>query len=247
MPGSLTRSLVLGALALLAIPATSGAHFKVSPKRAPAAALERVVFEIPNERPDASTRRVAVQLPDGFLSVAPGPVSGWKVRLVTEPLARPADVDGKQIKSEVKRIVLTAPTASARLGPGEAEGRFVFRMLLPDTPGKTLTFKAIQGYDSGELVRWIGPPGTPEPAALMTLTAAKPQKPREDGAAGSDQGAAKDQAGSESASPPGADSTPGDGSEDGTSALLVAAIVAGGLLLAGGVAALLRSRRRGAG
>jgi hypothetical protein len=37
--------------------------------------------------------------------------------------------------------------------------------------GETLTFPALQTYDSGEVVRWIGPPDADEPAAEVTLTA----------------------------------------------------------------------------
>ena len=34
----------------------------------------------------------------------------------------------------------------------------------PDEPGTSLTFKALQTYDDGEVVRWIGAPDADEPA-----------------------------------------------------------------------------------
>ena len=39
--------------------------------------------------------------------------------------------------------------------------------------GASLTFKVLQRYEDGEIVRWIGPPGTSEPAATLRLTAAR--------------------------------------------------------------------------
>ena len=36
-------------------------------------------------------------------------------------------------------------------------------------PGDKLTFKALQTYDDGEIVRWIGPEDADEPAPTVTL------------------------------------------------------------------------------
>ena len=38
--------------------------------------------------------------------------------------------------------------------------------------GEKLTFKALQTYEDGEVVRWIGPEDADEPAPVVTLTAA---------------------------------------------------------------------------
>ena len=44
---------------------------------------------------------------------------------------------------------------------------------MPDgKPGSEVTFKALQTYQGGEVVRWIGPPDADEPAPTVTLTAA---------------------------------------------------------------------------
>ena len=44
---------------------------------------------------------------------------------------------------------------------------------MPDgQAGQQLTFKALQTYDDGEVVRWIGPEDADEPAPIVTLTAA---------------------------------------------------------------------------
>ena len=44
---------------------------------------------------------------------------------------------------------------------------------MPNEPGKALTFKALQTYSNGEVVRWIGPPDADEPAPQVTLTASR--------------------------------------------------------------------------
>ena len=36
--------------------------------------------------------------------------------------------------------------------------------------GDTLTFKALQTYEDGDVVRWIGPEDADEPAPVVTLT-----------------------------------------------------------------------------
>ena len=42
---------------------------------------------------------------------------------------------------------------------------------MPGKAGDALTFKAVQTYSAGEVVRWIGPEGSDNPAPKVTLTA----------------------------------------------------------------------------
>ena len=44
--------------------------------------------------------------------------------------------------------------------------------MIPGKPGQTLTFKALQTYSNGDVVRWIGAPDADEPAPRVQLTAA---------------------------------------------------------------------------
>jgi uncharacterized protein len=44
--------------------------------------------------------------------------------------------------------------------------------VIPGTAGQTLTFKALQTYSNGSVVRWIGAPDADEPAPQVKLTAA---------------------------------------------------------------------------
>ena len=49
--------------------ATASAHVEIKPARAPAGDEARLTFEVPNERPDAATERIVIQMPGGVTSV----------------------------------------------------------------------------------------------------------------------------------------------------------------------------------
>jgi LPXTG-motif cell wall-anchored protein len=92
---------------------------------------------------------------------------------------------------------------------------------MPEEAGKTLSFPTLQTYDSGRVVRWIGPPDAEKPAPRVTLTAAE------------GHGVA-------------ASAEPGGTAEAGGAPmeLGLAALALGGLGLAGGGASVARRRRR---
>ena len=146
---------------VLALPVTAAlAHVEVKPKRARAGAEARLTFEVPNERPDATTTRIAIQLPTGVRAGTARRSGGWRVR------------------ASGRRVTLVA--TGGRELRGEERGRFPLELQLPLRPRTSLVFKVLQIYDDGEIVRWIGPPGTSEPAARLRLDAAKPaQAPTE--------------------------------------------------------------------
>jgi hypothetical protein len=149
----------LAALAVvLAMPVTAAVgHVEVKPKRAPAGAEARLTFEVPNERPDATTTRIAIQLPAGVRAGTTRRSGGWRVR------------------ASGRRVTLVA--TGGRELRGDERGRFPLELQLPLRPRTSLVFKVLQIYDGGEIVRWIGPPGTSEPAARLRLSAAKPAEP----------------------------------------------------------------------
>lgn len=143
--------------AALALPAASAsAHVEIKPARAPAGAEAKRTLEVPNERPDAVTTEIAIQLPRGVTAALGRRSGGWRVR------------------AAARTVTLTAPRS--RVLRGEERGRFPLVLQLPVRPRTTLTFKVLQTYDSGEVVRWIGPPGTSEPAPRLRLTAAAAQR-----------------------------------------------------------------------
>ena len=152
------RRLALLAAAALLPAASASAHVEVQPARAPAGGEARLSFEVPNERADAATRRIVIQMPGGVTSVDGLALRGWKLTMRAQG-------------GEVRRATLAAPRG--RELTGEERGRFRMLVGLPGREGATLTFKVLQVYDSGEIVRWLGPAGTSEPAPTLRLTAAR--------------------------------------------------------------------------
>jgi uncharacterized protein YcnI len=216
--------------ASLALPTAAGAHVTLHPGSVPAGAETELVVRVPNERDDAATTKVALQLPHGFVGAEYEQQPGWSVKVVHAHLARPIQTDDGPISDEVREIVWTADRGGG-IPPG-AFADFPIAVLVPDDAG-TLTFKALQTYSNGEVVRWIGPPSADEPAPLVTVTAA----------AAGDGEASHDAA---SAAPVSAAGAANDDGGDGPSTgLVVVALVLGALGLIAGGLALLRGGRRG--
>jgi periplasmic copper chaperone A len=209
------RCAITAALAAsLTLPATAAAHVTLQPQEAPAKAFVREDIRVPNELDNASTIKVDVQLPDGFLSVSYEPVNpGWKTKVTTQKLPQPVKTEDGEVTEQVKRVTWTGGT----IGPGQFQD-FPLSVQIPDKPGQALTFKAIQTYDNGKVVRWIGPPDAAEPAPQLKVTAAQPE-----------------QAATTSSSK--------DDSDDDSNTLAIVALIVGGLgLLAGGAAVATRRR-----
>ena len=126
---------------------------------------------MPTERDNASTVKVDVQLPHGFVSVSYEPKPGWTVAVTKAKLAKPVQSDDGPIDEEVRQITFTGHGAAGRIGPGEFMD-FPLSVQIPGKAGDKLTFKAIQTYSNGEVVRWIGAPDSDTPAPRVTLTPA---------------------------------------------------------------------------
>jgi uncharacterized protein YcnI len=210
--------LALGAVTLV-LPASAWAHVELEPTEQPADEFVRADLRVPNERDNASTKKVAVRFPPGFLFASYQPVPGWKGNITTEKLAKPVASPEKgepPIKEQVKQATFTA--TGAGIGPDQFQD-FGLSLLMPNKPGTTLTFKAIQTYSNGETVRWIGPPDSEEPAPQVKLTSA-----------------------SETPATPAA--SIGEDDDDASKGLGIAALILGALGLLAGGAALAASRRR---
>jgi periplasmic copper chaperone A len=216
---------ILGLVGLaLAAPAAAQAHVTVQPEEVPAGEFVRLDVRVPNERDNADTDRVEVQMPDGFAFVSYEPIAGWRAQVKNEKLAQPIQAEGEQINEQVATVTWTATDPNAAIGPNEFRD-FGLSVGLPEQAqaGQVLTFPAIQTYSSGEKVRWIGPPDSEEPAAQVTLTAAP-----------AEGGSAADTGGGESESD--------DEDEGAPTWLAIVALVVGALGLVAGVASLARSR-----
>jgi uncharacterized protein YcnI len=137
----------------------SAAHAHVQVLPAVVAPLDAVRFTIivPGES-NARTTRVELQLPPDLLPFAWEDVPGWKRRIV--PGNDPASVGN---------VIWTGRLAT----DGFVE--FSFLAGTPQSPGE-ISWKAIQTYDDGTVVRWVGPPGSEEPAAVTLVSEDAPRQ-----------------------------------------------------------------------
>jgi uncharacterized protein len=159
---------------------------------------------------------------------------GWAPKVITAKLAKPVQTDDGEVTEGVKEIVW-----SADKGAGIPPGQFLDFPISTEIPGKEgeeLTFKTLQYYDNGEVVRWIGGPSSEEPAPQIDVTAPG--------------GVLQDVAGSETA-PPSRSASPSAGgeatvasSDSASKGLGIAALILGALGLLAGGAALVRGGTR---
>jgi uncharacterized protein len=152
--------------AVLISAGAASAHVTVHPNRLPAAGFTTMVVRVPNEEANASTTKVDVQLPPGFLFVSTAPVPGWTAKMVQHKLDTPIKTMDGTISSEISEV----SWSGGKIEPGQYL-EFPLSVAMPDTPGTTLTFKSIQTYDNGDVVRWIGDPSSDHPAPRVAVTA----------------------------------------------------------------------------
>jgi uncharacterized protein YcnI len=202
----------------LALPAAAQAHVTVNPSTAPAGSFAELLVRVPNEQDNANTTKVDLQLPPGFVEASYEAQPGWTVKVTKRKLATPVQTDDGPVTEEVARITWTATGKQGAIAPGQFKD-FPLSVQIPDSANTALTFKALQTYSNGQIVRWIGAPDSDTPAPQVKVTPA-----------------------SVTAAPaPAAKASDANGASKG---LGIAALVAGilGLLLGG--AALLTARRR---
>jgi periplasmic copper chaperone A len=225
----MNRAIAIAATAgVLAFPAAAGAHVTLQPSEVPAGGFTRLDVRVPTERENASTTKVEVQFPPGFTTASTEPVPGWTAEVTRAKLAKPqVNDEGEKITDRVDTVTWTSDGDRGSIGPGEFQD-FGLSVAIPDKAGSALTFKAVQTYSNGEVVRWIGPPDSEEPAPQVKLTAAEAEA-----GGGESEPAAQQQ--------PRAD---GDGDDGGSDTLAIIALIVGIAGLAAGLAALLLGRGR---
>jgi periplasmic copper chaperone A len=201
--------------AILALPGVAAAHVTLQPEDADAEAFVVENVRVPNEQDNASTSKVSVQFPPGFAEVSFAPVPGWKVAVKKTKLAEPITTDeGDKLTEQVSQVTWTG----GKIGPGEFQD-FPVSLQMPAEP-QTLTFKATQTYDNGDVTRWIEPPDGEEPAPQVKVIAAPGDAPETQAAAASSS------------------------TDEDSNTLAIIALIVGGLGLVAGIAALV-TRRRG--
>jgi uncharacterized protein len=157
------------AVMLLALPAS--AHVTVhSGDATPGGDDAEIVFRVPNEEP-APTTKVEIALPADkpIAGVYAEAKPGWTFTIRRTKLATPIKTDDGDITTAVVDVVWTATAGGIPVGGYDdftlAAGH------LPETA--SITFKAVQTYRDGTVVRWIETGASAQhPAPVLTLGAA---------------------------------------------------------------------------
>jgi periplasmic copper chaperone A len=222
------------AAVVIALPAAAGAHVTLNPNTAAAKGFTELLIRVPNEQDNASTTKVAVQFPPGFVSASYQPKPGWTVTVQKRKLAKPVKTDDGEVTEEVAGMTFTGTGKGLGAIPPGAFQDFPISVQVPDKAGQTLWFPALQTYSNGQVVRWITKDeSADEPAPHVDVTAA----------AGEAHAAAPTSQTTTTAAKPAAAATSSD--DDAPSkGLVIVALVLGALGLVAGIAALVT--RRGA-
>jgi uncharacterized protein YcnI len=161
--------LTTAAVVFIALPAS--AHVTVHGTDAVSGGDDaEIVFRVPNEEATATTK-VEVVLPADkpIAGVYAETKPGWTFAVKSSKLATPIKTDDGDITTAVVDVIWTATAGGIPVGGYDdftlAAGH------LPDTD--SITFKALQTYKSGDVVRWIETSSDAEhPAPVLELGAA---------------------------------------------------------------------------
>jgi uncharacterized protein YcnI len=167
--------LAVAGLAIVVAAPTAAAHVTVNPGEAPKGGFAKLAFRVPNERPDAGTTTVEVNLPEDqpIANVSVRPKDGWTYTVERRTLDEPIDNHGEELTEVVSKVTWTGGV----IEPGEFDEFEVSVGPLPEDADQIL-FPTLQTYEGGEVVRWIDEPNPdgsePEhPAPLLTLVDAE--------------------------------------------------------------------------
>ena len=166
----------LAATALLLLAGPASAHVTVNPSSAAQGSYTEVNVRVPNEETSTNTTKVQLYLPTDhpIASVATESVPGWTVTVQKTKLTKPITTDDGQVTEAVSEITWSG----GAIKPGQFQD---FALSLGPLPTDTdsLTFKALQTYSDGSIVRWIQPtvegqaePANPAPVLHLTSAAA---------------------------------------------------------------------------
>ena len=167
-----------GAACLVLVAAPGWAHVTVDPGTATQGGYTALSFRVPNETDSTSTTKVQLFLPQDhpLASVSVRPHPGWHAKVVTKKLATPLSTDDGEVTEGVYSITWTPDDRQDALQPGEYDEFDISAGPFPKV--SSLTFKVLQTYSDGTVVRWIdpaAPEGQPEPehpAPVLTLVPA---------------------------------------------------------------------------
>jgi hypothetical protein len=160
----LATAALAGCAGIALVPAVASGHTEISPDRVRGGASQLFTLHVEDERADAVTTRVALQLPAG-------------VELVALP------------RSEAWRARANGRVVTWLSGGVDGSVTLRIRLRLPDRAGE-LRFPAVQTYSNGDVDRWIGPDAAEQPAAAIRVRPGPPESDRGDSADGQGDGTA---------------------------------------------------------
>ncbi|MFC7342495.1 YcnI family protein [Saccharopolyspora griseoalba] len=141
-------------LALTAAPAQ--AHVTANPETAERGGYAKIAFRVPNEKDDAATVSIKVQLPaqHPLSSVRVKPMPGWTAQLEKVQIP-PTKVAGSEVTETVRSITWTAQPGQG-IKPDQFQEFEASLGALPENTDK-LELPTTQTYDNGEVVAWDQP------------------------------------------------------------------------------------------
>ena len=148
---------VLGVGALLAVSAPAWAHVVVSPEEVRAGDYETLTVSVPTEK-EIPTTEIRIEVPEGFLLSGVQPVPGWEYSF---------EEDGG--------IVTAVTFSGGEIRPREFQ-QFLVQAQAPEEPGE-YPWKAIQTYEDGSVVEWVGAPESEEPASVIEVVSGGSEGP----------------------------------------------------------------------
>jgi len=151
-----TLAALLALAAAAVLPAAAAAHIQISPRVAAPGDPTLFTLLVPNES-DNPTVQVDLEIPEGVIAFSFEETAGWT-----------------RSEQFAENGALDVVTWKGSLPAGEFV-RFSLLARTPEEPGD-VAWPAVQHYADGTAVRWIGPPGSEEPAAV---TAVSPDAPRQ--------------------------------------------------------------------
>ena len=92
------------AIAVLALPVAAQAHVTLQPSEAPAGGFTVLNVRVPNERDNASTTKIDLKLPPGFIEASYEARPGWTVKVTKTKLAKPVKTDDGVVSEQVSEI-----------------------------------------------------------------------------------------------------------------------------------------------
>lgn len=160
----MSRVALLAAVGALVAAPAAHAHFAFVPGEVPARSFARLQLQVPNEKPNESTVRVAVEIPESVLFVRVPPTPGWQVEVEREPLDEPLLVGDRRVEERITVVQWSGGEIT-----GSNSQSFRLRIAVPRAAGQTLAFRATQTYSDDQVVQWIGEPGSENPAPLLAV------------------------------------------------------------------------------